>query len=97
MEQEQTLVKIAGTTAPGRAGRYIAELFKEDKHRTVEVRAYGKHATTVAVQAVTRAREFAQEQNLDLVIQPAIVDIQVDGTTQQGMALFVSERILATY
>ena len=84
------IVKVSSNSRPAAVAGAIAGIMRENGD--VEVRAIGAGAINQAMKALTIARKFLEQDDLDLSIVPNFETLDIDGEARTALCLSVFKR-----
>lgn len=84
------LIRVASQSKTASVAGAIAGFLRDEG--AVEVQAIGAQAVNQATKAVTIARKFLQDDNLDLLMVPTIIDVSINGFTRTAIRFSVYEK-----
>ena len=84
------LVRVSAQSRPGSVAGAIAGIMRDDGY--LEVQAIGAPAVNQAVKALTIARTFLAQDNIDLVVVPSFHDVDIDGQERTAIHFAVFQR-----
>lgn len=87
------IFKVAAASRPAGVAGAIAKVIREQGH--AEVQAIGVRAVHQATKAVIIARQYLEQDGLDIVFVPAFVELVIDGAERTAVKLSVESRSLA--
>jgi stage V sporulation protein S len=84
------LIKVSGETPTKSVAGAIAGSFRD--HKYVEAQAIGPIAVNQAVKALVLARSFLAEDGYQIVVQPELRDVEIDGNIRTAVRFVVTDR-----
>ena len=84
------IVKVSSHSRPAAVAGAVAGIMRENGN--VEVRAIGAGAISQAMKALTIARKFLENDDLDLSIVPNFETLNIDGKERTALRLLVFKR-----
>ena len=84
---DNMVLKVAAGSNPATVAGAIANNIREGK--TVEMVAMGPKSVNQAVKAVAIARDYLQEDFIDLTCKPEFIHLQLDGEEKSAIKLVI--------
>jgi len=88
---EQGILKASSRTNPNSLAGAIVGVVKEQGY--AEIQVVGAGSLNQAIKAVAIARGFVAPSGDDLILSPAFIDIEVEGSERTAIKLVVEKRI----
>lgn len=82
------ILKIAGTSEPGKVAGMIANLVKEGS-KDIKLQCIGAACVNQGVKAVAIARGYVVPMGYDLIIKPVFDNVEINGEKRTGVSLIV--------
>ncbi|MBN1178148.1 MAG: stage V sporulation protein S [Anaerolineae bacterium] len=92
MNDEATLIKVAGDSAPRLVAGAIAGMIREGK--PVALQSIGASAVNQAIKSIAVARSYLQEDGLDLYCVPSFTMLAIEGEERTALRIEVMPRPL---
>ncbi len=91
-ERRETMdiIKVKAVSRTAAVAGAIAGVMREQKH--AEVQAIGAGAVNQAVKALVLARNFLVQDEIDIVIMPEFVNVEIDGKVRTAIKFNVEPR-----
>ncbi|MER3484472.1 MAG: stage V sporulation protein S [Meiothermus sp.] len=86
-------LRVSGKSRPNSVAGAIAALLRSQSE--VEVQAIGPEAVNQAVKAIAIARGYIAPDNLDLVVKPAFVKLELESEERTALRFTVRSQPLA--
>lgn len=83
-------LRVSTKSQPKSVAGAVAAMVNE--HQQAEILAVGAGAVNQAVKAIAIARGFLAPRGIDIVVIPAFVNIEIDGTLRTSIKLIVEVR-----
>ncbi len=77
------IVRVAARSRTSSVAGAIAGFLRDEGE--VAVQAIGAQAVNQATKAVTIARKFLLDENMDLILVPGLIDVTIDGFTRTAI------------
>ena len=74
--RDEKLVRVAGSSQTAKVAGAIAGIVRETGH--TEVQAIGAAAVNQAVKAIVRAREYLEQDGIEIFFIPEFVDVEFE-------------------
>lgn len=84
------LIKVSAQSRSTAVAGAIAGVMRE--HGYAEIQAIGASAINQAIKAVTIARGYLEQDNMDLVIVPSFTEVDIEGNERTAVRLAVFRR-----
>ena len=84
------LIKVSAQSRSTAVAGAIAGVMRE--HGTVGVQAIGASAINQAIKAITIARGYLEQDNMDLCVVPSFTEVEIDGNERTAVRLVVLKR-----
>lgn len=84
------VLKVSSKSFPKKVAGAIVGSTKEAGK--VEIQAIGAGAVNQAIKAVSIARGFVKEENVDFVCVPSLIDVEINGEQITAVQLLVERR-----
>ena len=84
------LIKVSAQSRSTAVAGAIAGVMREQGY--AEIQAIGASAINQAVKAVTIARSYLEQDNMDLVIVPSFTEVEIEGNERTAVRLSVFKR-----
>lgn len=84
------IIKVKAVSRTAAVAGAIAGVMREQKH--AEVQAIGAGAVNQAVKALVLARNFLVQDEIDIVIMPEFVNVEIDGKVRTAIKFNVEPR-----
>jgi len=86
------LIKVSAQSRSTAVAGAIAGVMRE--HGYAEVQAIGASAINQAIKAVTIARGYLEQDNMDLAVVPSFTEVEIEGNERTAVRLSVFKRPL---
>ena len=86
------LIKVSAQSRSTAVAGAIAGVMRE--HGYAEVQAIGASAINQAIKAVTIARGYLEQDNMDLTVVPSFTEVEIEGNERTAVRLSVFKRPL---
>ena len=87
---QREILKVSTRSRPSAVAGAIAGVMRE--RGEVEVQAIGAGAANQAIKAIAIARAYLVDDNIDVCMVPAFIDILIDGQERTALRMFVHRR-----
>jgi stage V sporulation protein S len=81
------IIKVRAVSRTAAVAGAIAGIFRDNKH--AEVQAIGAGAVNQAVKAMVLAKNFLEQDGLDVVFTPEFVNVEIDGKVRTAIRFVV--------
>lgn len=85
------MLKVSSTSDPSATAGALANTIREEGQ--AEMQAIGPKAVNQAIKSITIARGYMAPSGVDLIFDPAFVDVNIDGEKKTAIRMFVSTRL----
>ena len=84
------IIKVSLNSQTAAVAGAIAGVMRE--HRYAEVQSIGAGAVNQAIKAVILAKEYLENDGIDIVCVPKFVDLEIDGKIRTAIRLTITPR-----
>jgi len=84
------LIKVSAQSRSTAVAGAIAGVMREHGH--AEIQAIGASAINQAIKAITIARGYLEQDNMDLSVVPSFTEVEIDGNERTAVRLTVFKR-----
>lgn len=84
------LIKVSAQSRSTAVAGAIAGVMRDQGY--AEVQAIGASAINQAIKAVTIARGYLEQDNMDLTVVPSFTEVDIDGSERTALRLAVFQR-----
>jgi stage V sporulation protein S len=84
------LIKVSAQSRSTAVAGAIAGVMREQGY--AEIQAIGASAINQAIKAVTIARSYLEQDNMDLAVVPSFTEVDIDGSERTAIRLAVFKR-----
>lgn len=84
------LIKVSAQSRSTAVAGAIAGVMREQGY--AEVQAIGASAINQAVKAITIARSYLEQDNMDLAVVPSFTEVEIEGNERTAVRLAVFKR-----
>jgi len=84
------IIKVRAVSRTAAVAGAIAGVFRDNKH--AEVQAIGAGAVNQAVKAMVLAKNFLEQDGIDVVFVPEFVNVEIDGKVRTAIKFVVDTR-----
>ena len=84
------IIKVRAVSRTAAVAGAIAGVFRDNKH--AEVQAIGAGAVNQAVKAMVLAKNFLEQDGIDVVFIPEFVNVEIDGKVRTAIKFVVDTR-----
>jgi stage V sporulation protein S len=84
------LIKVSAQSRSTAVAGAIAGVMREQGY--AEVQAIGASAINQAVKAITIARSYLEQDNMDLAVVPSFTEVEIEGNERTAVRLSVFKR-----
>lgn len=84
------LIRVSAQSRSTAVAGAIAGVMRE--HGYAEIQAIGASAINQAIKAVTIARGYLEQDNMDLAVVPSFTEVDIDGSERTALRLAVFQR-----
>ena len=84
------IIKVRAVSRTAAVAGAIAGVFRDNKH--AEVQAIGAGAVNQAVKAMVLAKNFLEQDGIDVVFVPEFVNVEIDGKVRTAIRFVVDTR-----
>lgn len=81
------IIKVKAVSRTAAVAGAIAGVFRDEKH--AEVQAIGAGAVNQAVKAMVLAKNFLEQDGIDVVFVPEFVNVEIDGKVRTAIRFVV--------
>ncbi|MCX6808684.1 MAG: stage V sporulation protein S [Candidatus Berkelbacteria bacterium] len=79
------MINVSAKSNPNKVAGALAGQIRMSKDHSVEMRTIGAGALNQAVKALAIARGFMAPAEVDLVMRPAFIDVEIGGVTRTAI------------
>ena len=84
------LIKVSAQSRSTAVAGAIAGVMRE--HGYAEIQAIGASAINQAVKAITIARSYLEQDNIDLAVVPSFIEVTIEGSERTAVRMAVFSR-----
>ena len=84
------LIKVSAQSRSTAVAGAVAGVMRE--HGYAEIQAIGASAINQAIKAVTIARGYLEQDNMDLAVVPSFTEVEIEGNERSALRVYVFER-----
>ncbi len=84
------LIKVSAQSRSTAVAGAIAGVMRE--HGYAEIQAIGASAINQAIKAVTIARSYLEQDDIDLAVVPSFIEVEIEGNERTAVRLAVYKR-----
>jgi stage V sporulation protein S len=84
------LIKVSAQSRSTAVAGAIAGVMREQGY--AEIQAIGASAINQAIKAVTIARSYLEQDNMDLAVVPSFTEVDIDGSERTAIRLAIFKR-----
>ena len=84
------LIKVSAQSRSTAVAGAVAGVMRE--HGYAEIQAIGASAINQAIKAVTIARGYLEQDNMDLAVVPSFTEVEIEGNERSALRLSVFKR-----
>lgn len=84
------LIKVSAQSRSTAVAGAIAGVMRE--HGYAEIQAIGASAINQAVKAITIARSYLEQDNMDLAVVPSFIEVTIEGSERTAVRMAVFQR-----
>ncbi len=84
------LIRVSTYSRPNSVAGAIAGIMRTDGY--AEVQAIGASAINQAIKAITIARGYLEQDNMDLSFVPSFTEVEIDGNKRTAVRIAVFKR-----
>ena len=84
------LIKVSAQSRSTAVAGAIAGVMREEGY--AEIQAIGASAINQAVKAITIARSYLEDDNMDLAVVPSFIEVNIEGSERTAVRMAVFKR-----
>jgi stage V sporulation protein S len=84
------LIKVSAQSRSTAVAGAIAGVMREEGY--AEIQAIGASAINQAVKAITIARSYLEQDNMDLAVVPSFIEVTIEGSERTAVRMAVFKR-----